>query len=83
MTSKYPWRDNEGAVVGTFGVSSDVSELISAQREMTEMAESLQTKNKEMEEELSLAREVQQALIPDELPSMFVKSEEGEVSLKF
>lgn len=83
MTSKYPWRDNEGAVVGTFGVSSDVSELISAQREMTEMAESLQTKNKEMEEELSLAREVQQALIPDELPSMFVQSEEGKVSLSF
>ena len=83
MTSKYPWRDNEGAVVGTFGVSSDVSELISAQREMTEMAESLQTKNKEMEEELNLAREVQQALIPDELPSMFVQSEEGKVNLSF
>ena len=83
MTSKYPWRDSEGSVVGTFGVSSDVSELVNAQREMTAMAESLQSKNKEMEEELSLAREVQQALIPDELPSMTVESEGSKVGLSF
>ena len=83
MTSKYPWRDSEGAIVGTFGVSSDVSELMNAQREMTAMAESLESKNKEMEEELRLAREVQQALIPEELPSMTAELDEGPVTLGF
>jgi sigma-B regulation protein RsbU (phosphoserine phosphatase) len=50
---------------------------------MTEMAETLQKKNREMEEELRLAREVQQALIPGALPSMVAGTAEGEVSLKF
>ena len=68
MTSKYPWRDSEGKVKGTFGVSSDVSELIRTQRKLEEMATALQRRNQGMEEELKLAMEVQQALVPGKLP---------------
>ena len=71
MTSKYPWRDSEGAVMGTFGVSSDVSDLVLAQQELKAKAETLQKKNLEMAEELELAREVQQALLPDVIPEFF------------
>jgi sigma-B regulation protein RsbU (phosphoserine phosphatase) len=62
LTSKFPWRDRHGNIKGTFGVSSDVTNLVRAQREATDLAQQLQTKNEAYEEEVNLAREIQQAL---------------------
>lgn len=62
LTSKFPWRDRHGQIKGTFGVSSDVTKLVKAQREATHLARQLQQKNQAYEEELHLAREIQQAL---------------------
>jgi sigma-B regulation protein RsbU (phosphoserine phosphatase) len=70
ITSKYPWRDSEGEVVGTFGVSSDISDLMQAQSDLRKLAATYERKNGEMAEELELAREVQQALLPDEFPKI-------------
>ena len=61
MTSKFPWRDRRGQIMGTFGVSNDVTRIIKAQRKATELADELQEKNDIYEEELMLAREIQQA----------------------
>jgi sigma-B regulation protein RsbU (phosphoserine phosphatase) len=62
ITSKFPWRDRHGHIKGTFGVSSDVTKLVTAQRAATDLAHQLQQKNLAYEEELLLAREIQQAL---------------------
>lgn len=62
MTSKFPWRDKSGEIKGTFGISSDVTSLVLAQRQATELANELQHKNESYEEEVMLAREIQQAL---------------------
>ena len=62
MTSKFPWRDRHGRIKGTFGVSSDVTKLVKAEREAIRLARQLQQKNQAYEEELHLAREIQQAL---------------------
>lgn len=62
LTSKFPWRDRHGHIKGTFGVSSDVTDLVIAQREATILAGQLQEKNEAYEEEVHLAREIQQAL---------------------
>ena len=62
MTSKFPWRDKQGEIKGTFGVSSDVTRLVLAQRQASELAAQLQQKNTSYEEEVSLAREIQHAL---------------------
>lgn len=70
MTSKYPWRDSGGNIVGTFGVSSDISDLMVAQSNLRKLAATYEKKNREMAEELQLAREVQQALLPDEFPTI-------------
>ena len=32
LTSKFPWRDRHGRIKGTFGVSSDVKKLVTAQQ---------------------------------------------------
>jgi len=83
MTSKYPWKDSDGRTLGTFGVSSDVTDLVRAQRQLAQHADTLQTKNREMEEELSLAREVQQALIPQSLPEFGGWGKDAESILRF
>ncbi len=70
VTSKFPWRDRKGRIKGTFGVSSDVTSLVTAQREATDLAEQLQTKNEAYEEEVHLAREIQQALTSSGFPDV-------------
>jgi sigma-B regulation protein RsbU (phosphoserine phosphatase) len=68
VTSKFPWRDKSGEVKGTFGVSSDVTSLVLAQRQATELANELQQKNIAYEEEVKLAHEIQQALATNGYP---------------
>jgi sigma-B regulation protein RsbU (phosphoserine phosphatase) len=70
MSSKFPWRDSSGKIKGTFGVSSDVTSLVHAQRQAIELANELQQKNASYEEELKLAHEIQQALSTNTIPSV-------------
>ncbi len=69
VTSKFPWRDSHGRIKGTFGVSNDVTKLVTAQLEATNLAHQLQLKNQAYEEELHLAREIQQALAGEGFPA--------------
>lgn len=69
LTSKFPWRDRHGVVRGTFGVSSDVTELVQAQQESASLAAQLKVRNQTYEEELQLAREIQQALAGGAFPA--------------
>lgn len=70
LTSKFPWVDRGGEVKGTFGVSSDVTELVRAKQEATELAAELRVKNQAYEEELQLAREIQQTLAGANFPEV-------------
>jgi len=80
MTSKYPWRGGSGEVIGTFGVSNDISDLMSAQQKLEHSAATFERKNREMAEELKLAREVQLALLPDRFPE--ISGEAGKVEFQ-
>lgn len=79
LTSKFPWIDSNGEVRGTFGVSSDVTELVTARQEATDLAAELQVRNQAYEEELQLAREIQQALAGSSFPEV----SDGVSSLSF
>lgn len=79
LTSKFPWRDRQGNIKGTFGVSSDVTKLVKAQKETTDLAAQLAIKNQAYEEELQLAREIQQALSFGKLEPV----EHGDTKLTF
>ena len=79
-SSKFPWLDRNGNIRGTFGVSGDVTELVRTRQEAVSLAAELQKRNKAYEEELLLAREVQQALASGGFPK--VQSPSG-VSLQF
>ncbi len=70
LTSKFPWVDRGGEIKGTFGVSSDVTELVKAKQEATDLAAELQVRNQAYEEELQLAREIQQTLASSNFPEV-------------
>jgi len=80
LTSKFPWRDRKGKIKGTFGISNDVTRLVIAQREATDLALQLNEKNQAYEEELHLAREIQQALAGQAFP---VSSVGGKERIRF
>ena len=60
--SKFPWYAADGTVKGIVGISSDVTKLIETQQKYQRIAKQLDEKNKLLEKEIHLAREVQQAL---------------------
>lgn len=69
ITSKFPWKDRHGQIKGTFGVSSDVTKLVEAEHQATDLAQQLRQQNQAYEEELLLAREIQQALAGEGFPA--------------
>ncbi|QQL44434.1 SpoIIE family protein phosphatase [Sulfuriroseicoccus oceanibius] len=77
MTTKMPWIDIKGGVKGTFGISSDVTEMVLAQRESARLTKALQARNNLIEEEIQLAREIQSALLPKENQVMCIETADG------
>jgi len=75
LTSKFPWKDRKGNLKGTFGVSNDVTELVKTRQEALSMALELRQRNQAYEEELQLAREIQQALAGGGFPQ--IAAEDG------
>ncbi len=67
--SKFPWYDSAtGAVKGVLGISTDVTELIESRQRFQRLSEQLDERNKTLEKEINLAREVQFALQPVRIP---------------
>lgn len=70
LSSKFPWIDRSGSIRGTFGVSSDVTELVEAKQQADSYAAELAIRNQAYEEELQLAREIQQTLAGSSFPEI-------------
>lgn len=67
-TTKMPLVDADGKVVGTFGLSRDITERKRAEAQLARYAEELRRRNAELEEDLEMARELQSALMPQRYP---------------
>lgn len=70
VSSKYPWKDASGKVIGTYGVSGDVTELVETRNMLSQITKALTSQNSAMADELNLAREIQQAAVPESLPNL-------------
>lgn len=72
-TTKMPLKDKDCKIIGTFGISRDITD-----RKLVE--EELRIKKEEMEKDLDMAREVQMALLSQNYPKSFplnVPEEQG------
>jgi sigma-B regulation protein RsbU (phosphoserine phosphatase) len=85
--SKTPLYDSEGKIIGLQGIFWDITERRRAEEglrrttvELARNREELRVKNDQMEEDLRMAREIQQAILPQQYPT-FPKSAEPETSL--
>lgn len=68
-TTKVPLRDARGRIVGIVGVGRDITARKEAEQKLARYAEELREKNAEIEDDLEMAREVQQAFLPQQFPS--------------
>lgn len=73
-TTKVPLIDAGGQIIGTFGLSRDITERRRAEAQLARYAEELRRRNRDLEEDLEMARELQGALMPRHYPSF---SEDG------
>jgi sigma-B regulation protein RsbU (phosphoserine phosphatase) len=67
-TTKVPLRDGSGQIIGTCGISRDVTDQQLQAEQLQEYANTLAGKQAQMDQELAVAREVQQALLPQTFP---------------
>ncbi|MBW8864104.1 MAG: SpoIIE family protein phosphatase, partial [Verrucomicrobia bacterium] len=68
-TTKMPLRDAGGRIVGTFGISRDITERRRMQDALALRTRQLEQKNEQIAEELRMASELQMAMLPHEFPT--------------
>lgn len=83
MVSKFPWYGSSGQLKGLVGISSDVTKLVRAEQAIKKTAQLLKERNDALEKEVDLAREIQLALLPYEIPSRSYQASDIQRKLTF
>ena len=82
-SSKLPLRDPNGHVIGTFGLSRDITEMKRAEEKLAALARELREKNEALEHDLEMARELQQAMLPHHYPRFPHHASKEEIAVRF
>jgi sigma-B regulation protein RsbU (phosphoserine phosphatase) len=76
-TTKMPLFDGSGKIVGTCGISRDITKRKIAEQALSERTRQLQQQKQQMEEELKMARELQLAMLPQTFPKLKSGGKDG------
>jgi len=82
-TTKVPLRNSEGQIIGIVGIGRDITERKLAEEQLAVYNEELREKNMQMEDDLDMASEVQQAFLPQQFPSFPKDAAPGESAVAF
>jgi sigma-B regulation protein RsbU (phosphoserine phosphatase) len=82
-TSKLLLRDPNGHIIGTFGLSRDITEKKRAEEKLAALARELGEKNEALEQDLEMARELQQAMLPHRYPHFSLHASKEEIAVRF
>jgi sigma-B regulation protein RsbU (phosphoserine phosphatase) len=82
-TTKVPLRNNEGQIIGLVGIGRDITERKMAEEQLAMYNEELREKNLQLEDDLDMASEVQQAFLPQQFPSFPKDAAAGESAVAF
>jgi sigma-B regulation protein RsbU (phosphoserine phosphatase) len=66
--TKIPLRDEKGELIGLVSTTRDITARKNAEEQLAKYAEELREKNAQLEEDLETARELQNALLPQQYP---------------
>lgn len=80
---KLPLISKDGEVIGTFGISRDITDRKLAELELEKALSELTEKNSQIESDLKMAHNVQMAFIPKSYPSFIWDLSSNESALQF
>ena len=82
-TTKVPLRDSEGKAIGIVGIGRDITERKRAEEQLFRYNAEIRQRNTEMEDDLHMAREIQQAFLPQQYPTFPRRALPSESALRF
>jgi sigma-B regulation protein RsbU (phosphoserine phosphatase) len=81
--TKMPLRDDAGELTGLVSTTRDITARKRAEEQLATYAEALREKNAQLEEDLATARELQNALLPQQYPRFPSCASPGASALRF
>ncbi|HEX4087036.1 MAG TPA: SpoIIE family protein phosphatase [Chthoniobacteraceae bacterium] len=82
-TTKVPLRNHEGQIIGIVGIGRDITERKRTEEQLAVYNEELREKNMQLEDDLDMASEVQQAFLPQQFPTFPGNAPGGESAIAF
>ena len=82
-TTKVPLRNSEGQIIGIVGIGRDITERKRSEEQLAMYNEELREKNTQLEDDLDMASEVQQAFLPQQFPSFPREAPASESAISF